>query len=57
MLTNLLRSGVEIDESLLSKIIIVRENGEKLDIQTYLKSLLIETLENVLGGDNDERNS
>lgn len=57
MLTNLLRSGVEIDESLLSKIIIVRENGEKLDIQTYLKSLLIETLENVLGGDKDERNS
>ena len=57
MLTNLLRSGVEIDESLLSKIIIIRENGEKLDIQTYLKSLLIETLENVLGGDKDERNS
>ncbi len=54
MLTNLLRSGVEIDESLLSKIIIVKENGEKLDIQTYLKSLLIEILENILEGDKYE---
>lgn len=54
MLTNLLRNGVEIDESLLSKIIIVKENGEKLDIQTYLKSLLIEILENILEGDKYE---
>ncbi len=57
MLTNLLRSGVEIDESLLSKIIIVKENGEKLDIQTYLKSLLIEILENILEGDKYEWNT
>ena len=55
---NLASSGkLEIKEELLKSIVIVKKNGEKVDVDTYLKTLLIETLENVLGGDKDERNS
>lgn len=55
---NLASSGkLEIKEELLKSLVIVKKNGEKVDVDTYLKTLLIETLENVLGGDKDERNS
>lgn len=55
---NLASSGkLEIKEELLKSVVIVKKNGEKVDVDTYLKTLLIETLENVLGGDKDERNS
>lgn len=55
---NLASSGkLEIKEELLKSFVIVKKNGEKVDVDTYLKTLLIETLENVLGGDKDERNS
>ena len=46
-----------INESLLDSIVIMRENGEVLDFNTYLKTLLMETLEEILGGDKDERNT
>lgn len=55
---NLASSGkLEIKEELLKSVVIVKKSGEKVDVDTYLKTLLIETLENVLGGDKDERNS
>lgn len=43
-----------INESLLDSIVIMRENGEVLDFNAYLKTLLMETLEEILGGDKDE---
>lgn len=46
-----------INESLLDSIVIMRENGEVLDFNVYLKTLLMETLEEILGGDKDERNT
>jgi hypothetical protein len=46
-----------INESLLDSIVIMRENGEVLDFNAYLKTLLMETLEEILGGDKDERKS
>jgi len=55
---NLASSGkLEIKEEILKSVVIVKKDGEKVDIDTYLKSLLIETLESVLGGSKDERNS
>ena len=55
---NLASSGkLEIKEELLKSIVIVKKNGEKVDVDTYLKTLLIETLEEIVGGDKDERNS
>ena len=46
-----------LNESLLDSIVITRENGEVLDFNTYLKTLLMETLEEIMGGDKDERKS
>lgn len=55
---NLASSGkLEIKEELLKSIVIVKKNGEKVDVDTYLKTLLIEALEEIVGGDKDERNS
>ena len=59
MLNNILygMEQIEIKENLLSKVTIIGEDGQKMDIRTYLKTLIIETLEEALGGDRDERNS
>ncbi len=46
-----------LNESLLDSIVIMKKNGEVLDFNTYLKTLIIETLEEAVGGDKDERNS
>lgn len=46
-----------LNESLLDSIVIMKKNGEVLDFNTYLKTLLMETLEEIVGGDKDERNS
>lgn len=48
---------IEIEENLLSKVIIIGEDGRKMDIKTYIKTLIIEALEEAVGGDKDERNS
>lgn len=48
---------LEIKEELLKHLVVIRENGQKVDIDTYIKTLIIETLESVLGGDKDERKS
>lgn len=59
MLSNILygMEKIEIEENLLSKVTIIGEDGRKMDIKTYLKTLIIETLEEAVGGDKDERNS
>ena len=46
-----------LSESLLDSIVIMKKNGEVLDFNTYLKTLLMETLEEIMGGDKDERKS
>lgn len=46
-----------LNESLLDSIVIMKKNGEVLDFNTYLKTLLMETLEEIVGGDKDERKS
>lgn len=46
-----------LNESLLDSIVIMKKNGEVLDFNTYLKTLLMETLEDIVGGDKDERKS
>lgn len=46
-----------LNESLLDSIVIIKKNGEVLDFNTYLKTLLMETLEEIMGGDKDERKS
>jgi len=59
MLSNILygMEKIEIEENLLSKVTIIGKDGRKMDIKTYLKTLIIETLEEAVGGDKDERNS
>lgn len=46
-----------LNESLLDSIVVIKKNGEFLDFNTYLKTLLMETLEEIMGGDKDERKS
>lgn len=53
----MLKNGIVIKEEDLKSVLIKNEKGELLDIKTYIQSLLIETLESVLGGDKDERNT
>lgn len=59
MLSNILygMEKIEIEENLLSKVTIIGKDGRKMDIKAYLKTLIIETLEEAVGGDKDERNS
>lgn len=53
----MLKKGIVIKEEDLKSVLIENEKGEIFDIKTYIQSLLIETLESVLGGDKDERNT
>jgi len=46
-----------LNETLLDSIVVIKKNGEFLDFNTYLKTLLMETLEEIMGGDKDERNT
>lgn len=50
----MLKNGIVIKEEDLKSVLIKNEKGELFDIKTYIQSLLIETLESVLGGDKDE---
>lgn len=46
-----------VSENLLNSIVVSKENGELLDFNVYLKTVLMKALEEILGGDKNEGES